>query len=653
MKSFNRRFQWLSASLIILFIATAAIKSEPPTFDRPVRLSDGSIELTLRGDVGQNYQIDLSTNLIEWALAVAGPAQNGVLVYRHAPSAQTSLFFRARTAADTLPAVTVTPQANTNFLARGMATLSGETIVLNISNPLRFTLDIPTNSVPDATILTVTYVTNFTSLPFAGPLVGAVRIDPQSATFWRGATLEITFPTNIDRRKIATFSCDTNGSAFRMVPGKVDADRLMIPISRGGIYGAVVATEQELNDAARRSVYPPAAPSLPDKKPDATAHAAEDCAPAKKARAEQIRSQIQRAIDQGSSDISALLGIERQRQLTGVTVEPFALFDEANSFLCQFYQTQVAPHWGEAANNCALAKVLLQFALSIERQRQLLGADDDCTSMSNLPLCAMMENCLEEVGDCCDLGFKGPPKIAEVLTIQRQDALLGLNCISNEEATDVIDRCSTNVWRGTFSARTFGTYFFATNQGNTYWVETAETEITFQGAVIESREFGTAATGFQITLTVQGQLSYNDYSSDARDTSHGRCAEGGSSSYYTLEEMKTVGSANTIYTVNVITQPNGAYFIFAGNTGSAEFGIPIRETIINLTLDHRCDGDYNSNRVTEDDTITVGPGMPMYNGQMQEPTSISGSSTADDPNSERPQLTHQFDWDFYRRTGLP
>ena len=647
----------LKCSLVLLIAARfVGAQAQGPSFGPPLRLVDGSVELTLMGQTGANVQIEASTNLTEWASVVTGVATNGTFTYRHPASASRVLYFRGRSASDSLPAITVTPRPDTNFTASGMATVSGATVVMNGTNFIRFTLNVPSNSVPDATILNLTYITNLTSLPFAGPLIGAVQIDPTNAVFWRGATLEITYPTNIDRRKIVSFACEPNGSMFRLVIDRVYSNRVMIPITRGGIYGSVIATEQEINEVARHAISPP--PRIGSEAVGMLrASAAQECNAAEKARAEAVGAQLQAALTARSSDAATILGIERQRQLVGVESDTTELFTGILTMICQFYQTQIAPHWTEAASNCALSKVLLQFALSLERQRQLLGATDDCISLSSLPLCVSLKNCLKEIGDCCDLGFKGTDKIIEVLSLQRQDQLLGLDCISNEEAQDVIDRCMTNIWSGTFSMRGVGHYYFATNRDNTLTIEIREVEGTFEGAVVESQEFGSPSAGFSITLKVVGTLSYSDLDSLSHDI-RSRCTDGSFSSRYFLQESTTVASAETLYTVNIATQPDGSYIMFAGNIGSTNItiGITGTETNIELRQGADCDGGLSTeNRVTREPEQVVGYGMPLYQGRLDDPNprTISGSTTAVDDGSGPPVVNFDFHWSFERRTAAP
>ncbi len=87
--------------------------------------------------------------------------------------------------------------------------------------------------------------------------------------------------------------------------------------------------------------------------------------------------------------------------------------------------------------------------------------------------------------------------------------------------------------------------------------------------------------------------------------------------------------------------------------GSLDFGIPVRETLINLTLDHSCDRDRKENRVTHEDTFAVGSSLPLYTSQMQDTNSISGTHSVQETGSAHPQLTHRFNWNFQRRSATP
>src|SRR6185503_9329569 len=154
-----------------------------------------------------------------------------------------------------------------------------------------------------------------------------------------------------------------------------------------------------------------------------------------------------------------------------------------------------------------------------------------------------------------------------------------------------------------------------------------------------------------------GTLSYSDLDSLSHDI-RSRCLDGSFSSRYFLQESTTVASGETLYTVNIATQPDGSYIMFAGNLGSTDItiGITGTETNIELRQGADCDGGLSTeNRVTREPEQVVGYGMPLYQGRLDDPNprSISGSTTAVDDGSGPPVMNFDFHWSFERRTAAP
>ena len=632
---------------LVLFISliASAHAQNAPHFEVPERLANGSVDLAVTGSTGTNYTIEASENLSTWFDVTTGAAVDGGLSFRHENASNYgTLFYRARMAVDLLPPVTVGLRLNTNTTLSALASVSGASAELFGATGTRYVLTLPTNSIPEAQVFTMTEVTNITGLPFAGGAVGVVRIDPADLVFWGAATLEISFRTNIDRRRIASFTCQADGSGFHLMFDRVGTNRIVIPITRAGVYGSVIATEAELNEMARHEIGSLAAEvaALP-------LHAAvgAECQAAKKAAAKAAEKQLSAALAAKSQAAAVRLGVARQQQLLGVPEDSIDALSDLSDQMCDFYTTHIAPRWPEAASNCALGRVLSQFTIGLARQRALLGeTNDTCIDFANIPFCVMFENCLKEIRECCEAGNRGAAKVAEVYGLTRQDALMGSHCINEAEAQEVIDLCSSNVWTGTFSVQASAHTNVTTTSGiyRTTIIESLDSK--FSGAVIESTEFGTEATGYTVQLRVAGQISVDDYESQENETA-GECGPRS-----TLRSSRVVAAGHTEYQVSLSTRPDGSYLMFSFNRTDTHFGAPATETDIELQISHSCDdgSEQVKNKTTRESSGVLGYSLPLFQGTWSDPNTISGANGAVDAGPD-PDVQMSQQWSFSRRKG--
>jgi len=627
-----------------VLLAISDWAQDAPRLDVPRRLTNGSVDLRLTGSAGINYSIDGSVDLSTWFLLSSGVATNGVWALRHdAASNFPALFYRGRVAVDRLPPLTVGLQRNTNTASSALVNIAGGSSVLFGADGTRYTLTIPSNSIPDARIFTMTEVTNISGLPFARGIIGAVQIEPTDLVFWGAASLEISFRTNIDRRQIVSFGSQSDGSAFRLLPDRVGTNRIVIPITRAGVFGSSIATAQELADAARREIAPVPG-EIKSREARAMASAFE-CQAAKKAAARAAEAQIGQKLAARSQAAAAKLGVERQKELLGASDDSSVALSELADDICDFYTTEIAPRWPEAASNCAFGKMLTQFALGLTRQRQLLGVpeDDTCADFSSIPFCAMFKNCLDETKECCDAGNRGSVKVAEVLGLLRQDQLLGLNCISDSQAQVVIDACSSNIWSGSYSIQVHGHTNSTVTSSSATTIQIDDYDGTFEGSVIESKESGSNETGYIVELRVFGQISINDFESHSVELG-GKCG-----STYSLQENDVVAATNAEYNVSISTRPDGSYVLFAINRTPTTFGVGAIETDIDLRIIHSCDGSESTvNTTKRSEAGVLGNSLPLYQGKWTDPNVISGTQTAADPDSV-PALELTSQWNFSRR----
>src|SRR5688572_13802200 len=239
----NRAHVLLPLSAILMLFASSGRLGavDAPRLEQPIRTAGGGMDLSLIGSAGKPYAIDVSSNLVNWATLSSGIATNGVLSHSLDLTANhKALFYRGRVVADTLPPLSLGLGVNTNTTVLSMATARGGTNVLYGRDGTRYSLTLPSNSIAGGKIFTMTEVTNLSGLPFAARPIGAVRIEPADFALWGAAALEISFGTNIDRRQVTSFASQPDGSGFRLVIDRAGTNRVLIPITRAGVYGSVV-----------------------------------------------------------------------------------------------------------------------------------------------------------------------------------------------------------------------------------------------------------------------------------------------------------------------------------------------------------------------------------------------------------------------------
>jgi hypothetical protein len=364
-----------------------------------------------------------------------------------------------------------------------------------------------------------------------------------------------------------------------------------------------------------------------------------------------------------------LIGAERQKQLAGQTDDSSAALAQVRTMACDFYNAQIAPRWAEANNNCALGAILIQNTLSLERQRQLLGADpnDDCTDMSKIPFCAIFHTCLDDIRACCSAGKKGSKKVAEVLGIMRQDQLLGLDCISQTEGQEVIDLCSSNVWTGSFSMIEIGSQTTISNLAGGPGVTAVLTSINqftshFDGVVDESQEDGSPEVGYLVQLKITGSVSQHEFTQGKYESSSvGKCLDDkgeGTDRGLQLDQTEHSAAGITTYSVSFITLPDrSGFFSFDALNYDPDNPNPPKGTIslINYQdFDSTCSGltvikDFT---FTNDSPFFGNTGVSDLTGDMTDPNVVSGSYSMDDPMQNPPRHL-QFNWSFTRHVVTP
>jgi len=650
---------------VLGLLVLGRLLAEAPRLGLPLVLPNRVVQLSLTGQVGVAYSIQASSNLSNWFPVSTGIATNGWLTLRHdGASNYPTLFYRGTGPNDSLPPLTVALKPDTNIAVSALVSLDGGSAVLYGQGGIRFTLSLPSNSIPDASIITLTLVTNVTGLPFARGTLGTVLLEPADLAFWGSASLEVLFPSNIDRHEVISYATRGDGSTFHLTPDRVGTNRILIPVVRAGAYGSCLATTQELANAARLGTA-----SGQGSGPSFNAASTAECFPEKQLAANKARSDIDDARAATEREVAALLGAERQLQTHGESDDSTASLAEVSALLCGFYTNQIIPRWPQATNNCALAKVLELNTLSVVRQGQLLGADpsDQCAGIYDIPHCEILQSCLDDIRQCCIRGLNGPRKVTEVLGLQRQQQLLGLECFSQDEAQEVMDLCMSNAWTGTFSMLETGSTETSTIIDGGPGSKIVVTVINhfsarFSGAVEESHEGGAPDFGYLVELRVVGQVVQHELHHALSESfaTVQSCPGGkpGGTQYGTqLERTEHSAAGTTTFFISFITRPgwSGYDFFNALNYDPDNPDPPGGSISVISYQDDKspCSGllVVKNSVFTSASPYFGNTSPPETSGTMTDPKIVSGSITMDEPGDPPRHL--EFRWNFTRHVVTP
>lgn len=213
-------------------------------------VTNGSVTLRLRGDVGASYRLEGSTNSAAWFEVESGIALNGALMFQPVNTAGSPwAFYRgvAATAAAFYP--TVTPAADPDLSVESVVVPGdGGGARLETQAGVVFTLAIPTNGIAESTAISLTLITNVAGVPAAKGFLAGVRLEPEGLPLTAPVFLQIDFPTNIPSSQIASFTFNNDGTGLHLTPDLVSSNRVRIWVTQLRSYGCGVLT---LDEAAR------------------------------------------------------------------------------------------------------------------------------------------------------------------------------------------------------------------------------------------------------------------------------------------------------------------------------------------------------------------------------------------------------------------
>jgi hypothetical protein len=232
-----------------------------------------------------------------------------------------------------------------------------------------------------------------------------------------------------------------------------------------------------------------------------------------------------------------------------------------------------------------------------------------------------------------------------VRSLERSQTLIGLTCITREQAEDVVELCSSNSWGGTFVMQGNGSTTNNVSSGGGATTTTIDKYAAqFDGTVEGFTEEGTVSTGLTIVLNVFGQLNYNTLHSVETT---GPCVS-------RLNSLEVVAIGPTEYSVLIDIPPDGSdYTMTAYHIGFATLPVHGTETRTDYERSSICDPpEFVRNQIVVRPTLGLGQGTGMYQGTLTTITNITGTLSTDEPQT-KPPIKFKFDWSFKRREVPP
>lgn len=338
------------------------------------------------------YAVEYSLDRRQWTPWVTNEASLPGRYSFSLPAAtlgKLAMFFRARRVADRPAAgvqVVVDPARSVSALITPQA---GGRLALTNASGTRYLFEVGATNVLEPVLVTMTEVREFAAFPATNSMRTAVVFEPDGLAFHGGGRLTIAFPTNVPHLKLSSFTFSGLDNRFGFVPDRVSSNAVVIPVTHFSGAGTALWEPSEWNRAA------------------------------------MIEANNAMAVAQ--KEMASVLQAERQRQLLGEPsgLDVAGLIREASR---KHFETQLKPLFAAAASDCGLARFLIRELLSLERQLQLLGYEDQFISLSpdDPNFRGWMCNCVKEANDACQAGtISSANYVQAVVGIERMAQLMG------------------------------------------------------------------------------------------------------------------------------------------------------------------------------------------------------------------------------------
>jgi hypothetical protein len=225
-----------------------------------------------------------------------------------------------------------------------LITSAGGSLTATASDGTVFTLTFPVGALQGDQQIKLTPVSAIDGLPFSGGLVGGVQMAPEGLRLLQAATLTIESPKTVAAQGFETvaFGYHQNGEGLYLAPANASGNVMTLQVWHFSGEGVAQGTPAEVNMQQQQHV--------PSDWEDAYTQAMQE-----------------------------YLGQERQAQLLGQGGDP-QFRETMFKNMHEAYKNFIAPQLAIALEDCDKAPAILARALSVLRQIELLGAQEEFQS---------------------------------------------------------------------------------------------------------------------------------------------------------------------------------------------------------------------------------------------------------------------------------
>lgn len=300
---------------------------------------------------------------------------------------------------DPVPEPGISPQAElTVDLEPGQAVSSvvpatgGELTTVG-SDGTRYTLTIPEGALLTDTYITMTPIASIADFPFSGGLGGAVQLEPEGLYFYEDVILTIDTAQDIPLENQVFFGFNAESDGLYLASPVVESADIQIRLQHfsgagvgNGVSAEKAAVLNRIADRTEARIQSEVADYLSQERQKALLGSEDDAEVPEHIREalqdyfnNVVKNRIKAALadsatcEQGRRALQTYFGYERQRQLLGVDDDTGI---DVNDLLLKIGRKCLDEAYQECLNEHIIHKIL-PFWLGFERQKQLLGLTDD------------------------------------------------------------------------------------------------------------------------------------------------------------------------------------------------------------------------------------------------------------------------------------
>jgi len=282
--------------------------------------------------------------------------------------------------------------------AEALIPVAGGNLSVTGADGTTYTLKIPGDALITDTTISMQPVTSLTGLPFGGEQTYAVQLMPEGLAFNNFVTLTITPPQELPVDQQIMFGYKADGKDLTLATPTVDAREIKIKLLHFSGYGVTKGLLADIEPVRRRL-------------------------------GGDAEARLQSAI---AADLAA----ERQRQLSGG--EQGGSTVDFSEYFNQYEEQVIKPRVAAAGESCAAGRLALQTVLGLERQKQLLGVSDDSFMESIGDLMKTVSTvCVKEEYQLCAEQHIIHRMIPVWLGLSRQYQLLGIQADGGPEHEEI------------------------------------------------------------------------------------------------------------------------------------------------------------------------------------------------------------------------